>query len=292
MVLNQRILILITTFIPLISFSQNITKDTNDITKFLNEVNVNALRADEKTPISFTNLTKSEINERNLGKDIPYIINFTPSIVSSSDAGSGFGYTSFRLRGSDATRINVTINGIPLNDSESQGVWWVNMPDFASSVENLQIQRGVGTSTNGASAFGGTINLQTNKFRKSSYVRTANSLGSYSSFKNNLEFGTGLINKIITLDGRISRISSQGYIDRASSDLESYMFELGYYSEKQVLRALVFGGQEKTYQAWYGVPLNYLNNDSLRSYNPYTYDNETDNYEQTHYQLHYDRQIN
>ena len=291
MMIHKRILILLTTCIPIISIAQNIVQDTTTITKFLNEVNVNALRATKKTPISFTNLTKSEINEKNHGKDIPYILNFTPSIVSNSDAGNGFGYTSFRLRGSDATRINVTINGIPVNDAESQGVWWVNMPDLASSIENIQIQRGVGTSSNGASAFGGTINFQTNKSSKKSYVRSANSVGSFSSYKNNIQFGTGLINNHIALDGRISKISSQGFIDRASSDLTSYMFELGYYAKKQALRALVFGGHEKTYQDWYGVPLRFLNIDSLRTYNPYTYDNETDNYQQTHYQLHYDRQI-
>ena len=275
-------------FLPLIVMSQQ----SNDSIKYiqnLNEVNVNALRAGAKTPVSFTNINKDEINKGNLGQDLPYIISMTPSVVTTSDAGAGIGYTGFRIRGSDPTRINVTINGIPLNDSESQGVWWVNMPDFSSSIDNIQIQRGVGTSTNGASSFGASVNLQTNDIKTKAYAITSNTIGSFNTLKNNIEFGTGLLNNKFTFDGRVSKISSDGYIDRATSDLKSIYLEGTYLGNKSVLKALVFSGQELTYQAWNGVPLNYL--DSNRTYNSYTYDNEVDNYQQTHYQLHYSKQI-
>ena len=275
-------------FLPLIVMSQQ----SNDSIKYiqnLNEVNVNALRAGAKTPVSFTNINKDEINKGNLGQDLPYIISMTPSVVTTSDAGAGIGYTGFRIRGSDPTRINVTINGIPLNDSESQGVWWVNMPDFSSSIDNIQIQRGVGTSTNGASSFGASVNLQTNDIKTKAYAITSNTIGSFNTLKNNIEFGTGLLNNKFTFDGRVSKISSDGYIDRATSDLKSIFLEGTYLGNKSVLKALVFSGQELTYQAWNGVPLNYL--DSNRTYNSYTYDNEVDNYQQTHYQLHYSKQI-
>ena len=274
--------------LPLIVKSQQ----SNDSIKYiqnLNEVNVNALRVGAKTPVSFTNINKDEINKGNLGQDLPYIISMTPSVVTTSDAGAGIGYTGFRIRGSDPTRINVTINGIPLNDSESQGVWWVNMPDFSSSIDNIQIQRGVGTSTNGASSFGASVNLQTNDIKTKAYAITSNTIGSFNTLKNNIEFGTGLLNNKFTLDGRVSKISSDGYIDRATSDLKSIYLEGTYLGNKSVLKALVFSGQELTYQAWNGVPLNYL--DSNRTYNSYTYDNEVDNYQQTHYQLHYSKQI-
>ena len=274
--------------LPLIVKSQQ----SNDSIKYiqnLNEVNVNALRAGAKTPVSFTNINKDEINKGNLGQDLPYIISMTPSVVTTSDAGAGIGYTGFRIRGSDPTRINVTINGIPLNDSESQGVWWVNMPDFSSSIDNIQIQRGVGTSTNGASSFGASVNLQTNDIKTKAYAITSNTIGSFNTLKNNIEFGTGLLNNKFTFDGRVSKISSDGYIDRATSDLKSIYLEGTYLGNKSVLKALVFSGQELTYQAWNGVPLNYL--DSNRTYNSYTYDNEVDNYQQTHYQLHYSKQI-
>ena len=185
-------------------------------------MNVNALRASEKTPMTFTDITEKAIEKQNLGQDLPYLLSTTPSVVTTSDAGAGVGYTGFRVRGSDATRINVTINGIPLNDSESQGVWWVNMPDFASSIENIQIQRGVGSSTNGASAFGATINLKTDGLNSKAYAVTNNTIGSFNTLKNNVEFGTGLINGKFVVDGRLSKISSDGYIDRATSDLKSF----------------------------------------------------------------------
>ena len=274
--------------LPFIGFAQQ-PNDTISFQKVLNEVNVNALRAGEKTPVAFTNISKAEIEKGNLGQDLPYIISLTPSVVTTSDAGAGVGYTGFRVRGSDPTRINVTVNGIPLNDSESQGVWWVNMPDFSSSIENIQIQRGVGTSTNGASAFGASVNLKTDGLKKNPYFTTSNSMGSFGTLKNNIEFGTGLINNKFAFDGRVSKISSDGYIDRATSNLKSLYLQGTYFGTSSVIKALVFTGHERTYQAWYGVPLNYL--DENRTFNPYTYKNEVDNYGQTHYQLHYSKQL-
>ena len=208
-------------WVPFLVMAQTPT-DSIQIKKQLDEVNVNALRASEKTPMTFTNLSEEEIDQQNLGQDLPYLLSTMPSVVTTSDAGAGVGYTGFRVRGSDPTRVNVTINGIPLNDSESQGVWWVNMPDFASSVENIQFQRGVGSSTNGASAFGATINLKTDGLNNKAYALTNNTIGSFNTLKNNVEFGTGLLNNKFTLDGRLSRITSDGYIDRATSDLKSF----------------------------------------------------------------------
>ena len=273
---------------PFIGFAQQKT-DTVSIKKVLMEVNVNALRAGEKTPVAFTNISEAEIEKGNLGQDLPYLISLTPSVVTTSDAGAGVGYSGFRIRGSDPTRINVTVNGIPLNDSESQGVWWVNMPDFSSSIENIQIQRGVGTSTNGGSAFGASVNLKTDGLNKEAYAITNNSVGSFSTLKNNVEFGTGLLNGKFAFDGRLSKISSDGYIDRATSDLKSLYLQGTYFGKKSVLKGIVFSGHELTYQAWNGVPLNYL--DTNRTYNSYTYENEVDNYRQTHYQLHYSQQL-
>ncbi len=274
--------------LPSICFAQK-SNDSISIKKELSEVKIHAIKAGETTPVSFTNISKSEIEKVNLGQDLPYLISLTPSVVSSSDAGAGVGYTNFRIRGTDATRINVTINGIPLNDSESQGVWWVNMPDFSSSLDNIQIQRGVGTSTNGAGAFGGSINLTTNKISRKPYFLTENTLGSFATLKNNIKFGTGLINSNFTFDGRLSKISSKGYIDRASSDLQSLYLQGAYFGVNTSLKAIIFHGHEKTYQAWNGVPLNFL--DTNRTYNSYTYENEIDNYQQTHYQLHLNKQI-
>jgi len=275
--------------LPFIGFAQQKT-DTVSIKKVLMEVNVNALRAGEKTPVAFTNISEAEIEKGNLGQDLPYLISLTPSVVTTSDAGAGVGYTGFRIRGTDPTRINVTINGIPLNDSESQGVWWVNMPDFSSSIENIQIQRGVGTSTNGGSAFGASVNLKTDGLNKKAYAITNNSVGSFATLKNNIEFGTGLLNGKFAFDGRLSKISSDGYIDRATSDLKSLYLQGTYFGKKSVLKGIIFTGHELTYQAWNGVPLNYL--DTNRTYNSYTYENEVDNYKQTHYQLHYSQQLN
>jgi iron complex outermembrane receptor protein len=274
----------------------------------LDEMNVNTTRANNKSAMAYSTLTKTEIEKSNLGQDIPYLLQFLPSVVSTSDAGTGIGYTGIRIRGSDATRVNVTINGIPLNDAESQGVFWVNLPDFASSTENIQVQRGVGTSSNGAGSFGGSINLLSNKFSSEPYGETSNSFGSFNTIKNNVSFGSGLLNKHFAIEGRLSRIKSDGYIDRGTSDLKSYYLSAGYVDSKTSIRFNAFSGKEITYQSWYGTPearfkndaqgmqdfidRNYLDDkaaanllNSGRTYNFYTYDNQVDNYQQDHYQL-------
>ena len=248
-----------------------------------NEVVVSATQAEDKTPVAFTNVSKEELEKNNNGQDIPYLLRLTPSVVTTSDAGAGVGYTGMRIRGSDATRTNVTVNGIPLNDPESQGVWWVNMPDFASSADNIQIQRGVGTSTIGAGAFGGSINIQTNELKQDAYGEIALSGGSFNTSKASASFGTGLLNKHWSVDGRLSQIASDGYIDRASSQLQSYYFSGSYIDSTSSVRLITFSGKEKTYQAWNGIPSQYLVNN--RTFNPYDYENEIDNYQQSHYQL-------
>lgn len=257
----------------------------------LSPVEVRAVRAGEKTPFTKTNLTKKEIEKLNLGQDIPFILNQTPSVVASSDAGNGIGYTGIRIRGSDATRINVTLNGIPYNDAESQGVFFVDLPDFTSSAGSIQIQRGVGTSSNGAGAFGATINFSTNEVNKEAYTEINNSVGSFNSWKNTLKAGTGLMKDQFTADLRLSRISSDGYIDRAFSNLRSLHFSTAWLGKTSSLRFNTFLGKEKTYQAWYGVPEADLKAGNRRVNYAGTakpgepYDNETDNYTQNHYQL-------
>jgi iron complex outermembrane receptor protein len=246
---------------------------------------VSATRASASTPTTFSNVDKSEIAKRNLGQDIPILLNFSPSVVSYSDAGAGVGYTGLRIRGSDQTRINATINGIPLNDAESHGVFWVNMPDFASSVENVQIQRGVGTSTNGAATFGASLNFQTDTRRDEAYAELDNGFGSFNTWRHTVKAGTGLLNNRFAVDARLSKITSDGYVDRAFSDLNSWFVSGGYYGEKSVIKLVAFSGREQTYQSWYGLPESKLKTD--RTDNFYTYDNETDNYQQDHYQLIY-----
>ena len=253
------------------------------------EVLVRSTRASENSGTTYRNISKEELEKNNLGQDLPFLLNQTPSVVVSSDAGTGIGYTGIRIRGSDPTRINVTVNGIPYNDSESQGSFWVNMPDFASSVDNIQIQRGVGTSTNGAGAFGGGLNIQTTTLRDSAYAELNNTFGSYQTLKNTVNVGTGLINNKFSFDGRLSRIKSDGYIDRGASDLKSYFLSGAYYGKASLLRANVFSGTEKTYQAWNGIPENLLNTN--RTFNSFTYDDQTDNYVQNHYQLLYSKTI-
>ena len=278
-------------------------------TQELDDVIVYATRANENTPTTYSEISKKEIENVNLGQDLPILLNLSPSLVTTSDAGAGVGYTGLRIRGSDATRINVTINGIPVNDSESHGVFWVNMPDFASSVDNIQIQRGVGTSTNGAAAFGATVNLQTNVPSRDAYAEVNNSFGSFNTRKHTLMYNTGLLNNKWSFESRLSKISSDGYIDRAESDLQSYFLSGGYYGDKTILKALVFGGKEVTYQSWWGTPQAVLENDrdgieevianngyspeqaenirtAGRTFNYYLYENEVDNYQQDHYQLH------
>jgi len=285
-----------------IFFSQFSFSQEQDSTKVnqLDDVLVSDVRVTTKTPVSFSNLDKKEIKLRNLGQDIPILMNYLPSVVTTSDAGGGIGYTGIRVRGSDATRVNVTINGIPYNDSESQGTFWVNMPDFASSVESLQLQRGVGTSTNGSGAFGASLNMLTDSYASKPTGEISSSYGSFNSNKNTVKFSTGLLNDHFELAGRLSTVKSDGYVDRASSDLKSYFLQGTYVGRTTLIKALVFGGTQKTYQAWNGIDGEKLNSD--RRYNSageYTdefgdtryYDNETDNYNQDHYQLHWSESI-
>lgn len=264
---------------------QNIRFSLRRATILTDEVLVRATRANENTATTYKNITKEELAKNNLGQDLPYLLDQTPSVVIASDAGAGVGYTGIRIRGSDATRVNVTINGIPLNDAESMGVFWVNMPDFASSVDNIQIQRGVGTSTNGAGAFGASLNIQTTTLNQEPYAELDNSIGSYHTLKNTVRIGTGLIEDKFSFDGRLSQIKSDGYIDRASSDLKSFYLSGAWHGQRSLLRANVFSGRERTYQAWNGVPEELLATN--RRFNEFTYDGQTDNYTQTHYQLHY-----
>ncbi|MFH7016777.1 TonB-dependent receptor [Flavobacterium sp. FlaQc-47] len=280
-------------FYSLSSISQE--QDSTKVNK-LDDVLVSAVRVTTKTPVSFSNLDKKDIKYRNLGQDIPILMNYLPSVVTTSDAGNGMGYTGIRVRGSDATRVNVTINGIPYNDAESQGTFWVNMPDFASSLESLQLQRGVGTSTNGSGAFGASLNMLTDNYASKANGEISSSYGSFNSKKNTVKFSTGLLNDHFELAGRLSTIKSDGYVDRASSDLKSYFLQGTYVGKTTLIKALVFGGTEKTYQSWNGIDAETLNSDrtynSAGAYtdeagNPRFYDNETDNYNQNHYQLHW-----
>jgi iron complex outermembrane receptor protein len=253
------------------------------------EVVIRGIRTFTEEPPSFTNISSKEIESENMGQDLPYLLSLSPSTVVSSDAGNGVGYTSMRIRGTDMTGINITLNGIPMNDAESHGVWWVNVPDLASSASNIQIQRGVGTSTNGAGAFGASINIQSDKYSAIPYAQINSSYGSFNTFKNNINFGTGLIKGRWSVDGRASFISSDGYIDRATSNLKSFYLSGAYNGEKSIYRFTIFSGKEKTYQAWGGVPKDSL--ETNRTYNPYTYENETDNYQQDHYQFYYTREL-
>ena len=233
----------------MLSFSQEKAKDSTKVNT-LDEVLVAAVRVTTKTPVSFSNLTKKELQARNLGQDIPFLMNFMPSVVTTSDAGNGVGYTGIRVRGSDATRVNVTINGIPYNDAEGSGTYFVDLPDFASSVQSLQLQRGVGTSTNGAGAFGASLNLLTDSYSKEANGEISNSYGSFNTHKHTVKFSTGLLNNHFEIAGRLSDIQSQGYIQRATSDLKSYFLQGTYVGKTTLIKALLFGGKEKTYQSW------------------------------------------
>lgn len=270
------------------NLKMNFSMEINSVME--DEVIIKAIRAYEKSPITFKNLDKKEISSINLGQDLPVLLESTPSLVSSSDAGAGIGYTSLRIRGTDMTRINLTINGIPLNDPESQMTYLVDLPDLAASSDNIQVQRGVGTSTNGASAFGASINIQTDKLRAKPYAEVNSSAGSFETIKNSLAFGTGLLNNKWCFDARLSKLNSEGYIDRAFSNLKSFYTSASYYGENSILKLIISSGKEKTYQAWGGVPKSMLKTN--RTYNPYTYDNEVDDYTQTHYQLHFSKKIN
>jgi len=300
----------------LVSDNKNISVELDENLVLMDEVIVSSTRVNEKSAMAYNSVNKKQIAEQNLGQDLPYLLNQQTSIVTTSDAGNGVGYTGIRIRGVDATRINVTINGIPVNDAESQGTFWVNTPDLASSIDNIQIQRGVGTSTNGAGAFGGSLNIQTSKLNPKAYGEYNVSYGSFNTLKNTANAGTGLINNHFSIDARLSKITSDGFIDRASSDLKSYYLSAAYYGKKSIVKFITFAGLEKTYQAWYGVPEsrikgdvegmnNYINNNGLdsdeaanllnsnsRTYNPYTYQNQIDHYQQDYYQLHFSHEFN
>ena len=268
----------------------------------LEEVSVSGLRVNENQPLTFSEVQTEALKERNLGQDLPILLNFLPGVVTTSDAGAGIGYTGIRVRGSDASRVNVTINGIPYNDSESQGTFWVNLPDFTSSVDNIQLNRGVGTSTNGAGAFGASLNLITQGVSDLAFAEIASSFGSFNTIKNTVKFSTGLLNEHFELSGRVATIASDGYIDRASSDLKSYFFQGLYKDKNTLIKALTFGGSEITYQSWYGIDSGTLA--ANRTYNPAGemydsngvltghYDNQVDDYKQDHFQFHWTQQYN
>ncbi|MGB3606701.1 TonB-dependent receptor [Psychroserpens sp.] len=291
------------------AFAQNNQRSQDSTkTETLDEVLVNAVRVDATSPITHTNVTKKELAKRNLGQDIPVLLNYLPSVVTTSDAGAGVGYTGIRVRGINAQSTNVTINGIPYNDAESLGTFWVNLGDFASSVESLQLQRGVGTSTNGAGAFGASINVLTDAVSKESNGEISNSFGSFNTRKHTVKFSTGLMSlndedntKGVEIAGRLSNIKSDGYIDRATSDLKSYFLQASYVDDNTLIKAITFGGSELTYQAYNGIDAETLATD--RTFNPsglyfdddgeqQFYDNEVDDYKQDHYQLHWNERYN
>lgn len=274
-------------------------KDSLHIT--LDEVTVSSLRATEKSAVSYAEISSEELQSQTSAQDIPFLLSLSPSFVATSDAGTGIGYTSYSIRGTDANRVNVTINGIPLNDSESHIVFFVNTPDFSSSLSSVQIQRGVGTSTNGAAAFGASINMETEGLNASPYAEVSTTIGSFNTFKNSLKVGSGLINNRWAFDARLSSVISDGYVDRSNADLKSYYFAGTYLSDKTLVKLLTFGGMEKTHQAWNGVSADLLESNptynDLGTYkddegNIQFYDNQVDNYNQTHYQLHWKQLLN
>jgi iron complex outermembrane recepter protein len=263
---------------------------------FLQEVLVKSNWADDKTPMTYKNLTKKQLNQQDMGQDMPYLLQFTPSVVVSSDAGAGIGYTGIRIRGTDPTRINVTLNGIPYNDSESQSVYWVNMYDIVGSTEKVQIQRGVGTSTNGAGAFGASINLNTNTLQTNSFGEMLLGAGSFNTYRQSLRWGSGLINQRWSIEGRLSNADSEGYVDRASSRLRSGDIAISYLLPRASFRLNAIAGKEITYQSWYGLPIQLL--ETKRTFNvagtekqDVPYDNQVDNYSQKHLQFFYNQQL-
>ncbi len=295
----KKILLYVFILMSSIVIAQEKVKDTSKTkTEKLEEVLVRSVRVSADSPITHSNLTKEKIQKRNLGQDIPTLLNYLPGVVTTSDAGAGVGYTGIRVRGSDASRVNVTLNGIPFNDSESQGTFWVNLPDFASSVENLQLQRGVGTSVNGAGAFGASLNLLTDAVSEEAYGEISGTYGSFNTRKVGLKFSTGLLNDHIEIAGRLSRIESDGYIDRATSDLKSYFLQGSYVDDNTLIKAITFAGEEITYQSWNGIdPETLATNRTFNPVGEYTdedgntqfYDNQVDNYKQDHYQLHWNQ---
>ena len=297
--MKKYILFVLLVSTPILAQDVNNSKNLDSLTSILNleEVTVSAIKAKNDTPVSFVNLSKENIEKTNLAQDIPILLKNTPSVVTHSDAGAGIGYSSIRIRGSDQTRVNVTINGIPYNDSESMQVYWVDLPDFASSIENIQIQRGVGTSTNGPGAFGGSINIQTNSASESPFFEINNTLGSFGTVKNSVGFSTGFIDNF-ELSGRVSRIKSDGYIDRSGSNLRSYCLQGVYRDENTLIKVLDFAGHEITDQAWYGVDSSTL--ETNRKYNMageyydefgniLYYEDQVDNYKQNHLQIHWNQ---
>ena len=287
-------------FVAAFGYAQQENDSLRKPVETLDEVLVKAIRVNADSPVTHSDLSKKELEKRNLGQDIPYLLTYMPSVVTTSDAGAGVGYTYIRVRGSDASRVNVTLNGIPFNDSESQGSFWVNLPDFASSTQNLQLQRGVGTSTNGSGAFGASLNLLSEAVSEEAYGEISNSFGSFATRKHNVKLSTGLLQDHIEVSGRLSTIQSDGYVDRASSNLKSYFLQAAYVDDNTLIKAITFGGHEKTYQSWFGIDQETLEND--RTFNPagmYTdaegntrfYDNEVDNYKQDHYQLHWNQRF-
>ena len=278
-------------FISNILYSQEKIIDTVQGTKQnLDEVIVKGIRAKFSSPISYSNIYKEKLKNKNLGQDLPILLNFLPSVVTTSDAGAGIGYTGIRVRGVSPQSTNITINGIPFNDPESMGTFWVNLPDFTSSVQSLQLQRGIGTSTNGSGAFGASINISTENISQTPYAEISSSFGSFNTRKNTIKFSTGKINDVFEFSGRFSKIDSDGYVDRAFSDLKSYFIQGTYLKGSTLIKAISFAGHEKTYQSWYGLTMDQLKEN--RRQNPYTYENEIDNYKQDHYQLHWNEKIN
>ncbi len=287
-----------------IDITSNMTKDflLSPTMILSDEVIISAIRATDESPTTYTVMNQSEIEKRNTGKDLPYILKSTPSVVVTSDAGAGIGYTGMRIRGTDLTGINVTLNGVPVNDGESHSVYFVDLPDLASSINDVQIQRGVGTSTNGAASFGASINIKTGEYNLDPHAEISSAAGSFNTLKNTVKFGSGLLNDHWVFNGRLSKVQSDGYVDRASSDLKSAYFSGGYYGKNDILKAIVLLGDEKTYQSWYGIPKDSL--ETNRTYNPAGemldedgnfigyYDNQTDNYVQNYYQLHYAHMFN
>ena len=278
-------------FISNILYSQEKIIDTVQGTKQnLDEVIVKGIRAKFSSPISYSNIYKEKLKSNNLGQDLPILLNFLPSVVTTSDAGAGIGYTGIRVRGVSPQSTNITINGIPFNDPESMGTFWVNLPDFTSSIQSLQLQRGIGTSTNGSGAFGASINILTDNISQTPYAEISSSFGSFNTRKNTIKFSTGKINDVFEFSGRFSKIDSDGYVDRAFSDLKSYFIQGTYLKGSTLIKAISFAGHEKTYQSWYGLTMDQLKEN--RRQNPYTYENEIDNYKQDHYQLHWNEKIN
>ena len=286
----KKLILTVFLFSNLIISQERVIDTIQSLEQNLDEVIVEAIRIDKSSPFSFSNVDKKDLELKNLGQDLPILLNFSPSVVTTSDAGAGIGYTGIRIRGVSPQSTNITINGIPYNDPESLGTFWVNLPDFTSSVESLQIQRGVGTSTNGSGAFGASINILTDKISQLANTEISNSFGSYNTLKHTVKLSTGIINDYFEISGRFSKIDSDGYIDRAYSDLKSYFIQANYFDENTLIKAITFGGHEKTYQSWSGITKEQMIEN--RRQNPYTYENEIDNYKQDHFQLHWSEQIN